>query len=80
MKKLLLLLLFITFSLSPSFSGTPPPAPITHLHPVQETVYITKTGSKYHKENCHYLKKSKIKTTKAEAKDAGHSACSVCRP
>ena len=80
MKRLLLLLLFISFSLSPSFSGTPLPAPITHLHPVQETVYITKTGSKYHKESCHHLRRSKIKIKKAAAKNAGYSACSVCKP
>ncbi|WP_257667052.1 hypothetical protein [Parapedobacter tibetensis] len=28
------------------------------------TVYITKTGEKYHKAGCQYLKKSQIKTTK----------------
>jgi micrococcal nuclease len=44
-----------------------------------QTVYITKTGSKYHSENCRYLSKSKIPIS---LKDAvlSYSPCSVCNP
>jgi len=80
MKKLLLLFLLITFSLSTGFSAMPVGEMVFDLHPVQESVYITKTGSKYHKETCHHLRKSKIKISKADAKNAGYSACSVCKP
>jgi high-affinity K+ transport system ATPase subunit B len=43
------------------------------------TVYVTKTGSKYHTSSCRYLNKSKIAMTLTEAKRA-YEACSVCKP
>jgi len=43
-------------------------------------VYITKTGEKYHKDGCRYLRQSKIKTTKKEAVKKGYGACKVCKP
>ena len=42
-----------------------------------ETVYRTRTGKKYHKENCSYLK-SKIETTVIEATAMGLEPCSRC--
>lgn len=45
-----------------------------------ETVYLTRTGAKYHRGGCRYLAKSQIPTTKAEAQAQGYGACSVCRP
>lgn len=65
---------------NPSFSNIPLKGSVSHTNPVQEVVYVTKTESKYHKGACHYLKKSKIKTSKSDAKSAGFSACSVCKP
>jgi len=44
------------------------------------TVYITKSGEKYHKAGCRYLSKSQIKTTKKEAVKNGYGACKVCKP
>lgn len=41
-------------------------------------VYITRTGKKYHIENCRYLSKSKIPITLKEAIERGYSPCSVC--
>lgn len=41
-------------------------------------VYVTKTGNKYHKSNCSYLKKSKIQTTLSEAQSQGYTPCSKC--
>ena len=43
------------------------------------TVYITKTGSKYHRANCRYLKKSSIPILFEEAKRR-YSPCSACSP
>jgi len=43
------------------------------------TVYITRTGKKYHLAGCRYLK-SKIKTTVKEAHANGYTACKVCHP
>lgn len=44
------------------------------------TVYITKTGEKYHTGGCSYLKKSKIAISLDEAKTDGYSPCSRCNP
>lgn len=44
-----------------------------------EIVYITDTGSNYHKESCSYLK-SKNAITKEKAQNEGYTACSRCRP
>lgn len=46
----------------------------------EQVVYVTKTGKKYHKSSCHYLKSSKIKTSKSKAKESGYTACKVCKP
>lgn len=44
------------------------------------TVYVTKTGNKYHRLNCRYLKKSSIPIKLVDAKRNGYTPCSVCRP
>ncbi len=44
------------------------------------TVYVTRTGSKYHRETCRYLRRSKIEITLLEAVDRGYTSCSVCKP
>ena len=43
-------------------------------------VYITATGTKYHKEDCQYLKYSKCKTFQEDAINSGYIPCSVCNP
>lgn len=43
------------------------------------TVYVTKTGEKYHRDGCRYLSKSKIPMSLENAK-MGYSPCSVCSP
>jgi hypothetical protein len=45
-----------------------------------QTVYITKTGSKYHRVSCQYLRKSKFAISIKEAVDRGYEPCSVCEP
>lgn len=48
--------------------------------PIKETtVYVTKTGAKYHADGCRYLSKSQISIALSEAKKR-FSACSVCKP
>ena len=44
------------------------------------TVYITNTGTKYHKSGCRYLSQSKIAISKKDAIAQGYGACSVCKP
>jgi len=43
-------------------------------------VYITRTGTKYHRAGCHHLRQSSIPITLAEARKRGYSTCSVCKP
>lgn len=56
------------------------PAPQKQAQPKEQTVYITKTGKKYHTATCRYLNRSKIGTSLTEAKANGYTACSVCKP
>lgn len=44
------------------------------------TVYITRTGKKYHREGCVSLERSQIPISLQEAKANGYGPCSVCKP
>jgi hypothetical protein len=44
------------------------------------TVYITDTGDKYHKDGCRYLRQSRMITAKETAVKMGYIACGVCNP
>ncbi len=46
----------------------------------ESTVYITKTGKKYHVTSCGYLRQSKISIGKNDAISRGYTPCSKCRP
>lgn len=72
----------------PAAPATGPPAVPTSpqsLAPIQEpapkaiTVYVTKSGSKYHRAGCRYLRKSAIPLSLDEAKRR-YSPCSECGP
>ena len=43
------------------------------------TVYVTRTGHKYHREYCRFLEYSKIPVSLDAAKQT-YEPCSVCRP
>lgn len=58
----------------PSTESPSPPKPSTI------TVYITKTGEKYHRAGCRYLSKSMIPIALESAKARGYTPCSVCKP
>lgn len=44
-----------------------------------QTVYVTKTGSKYHTAGCRYLRSSSIPMALSDAIKY-YSPCSVCKP
>lgn len=44
------------------------------------TVYITDTGSKYHRDGCRYLSRSKHAISKSRAIAEGYEPCKVCKP
>jgi hypothetical protein len=43
------------------------------------TVYVTRTGAKYHRDGCRYLSRSKIPMSLAEASKR-FAPCKVCKP
>ena len=45
-----------------------------------QTVYITKTGKKYHDDGCRFLSRSKFSIELSDAIARGYGACSVCKP
>ena len=45
-----------------------------------QTVYITKTGEKYHEHGCRYLKKSSISLDLSDAIKRGYNPCGICKP
>ncbi len=47
--------------------------------PQEVTVYVTRTGKKYHRESCSSLRHSKISKSLTEAKKQ-YGACKRCRP
>ncbi|MDC0300292.1 thermonuclease family protein [Verrucomicrobia bacterium] len=42
------------------------------------TVYITKSGKKYHAPGCRYLKKTRKRVSLFEAQELGLTACKIC--
>lgn len=60
----------------PSYQPTAAPVQST---PISQTVYITKTGSKYHSAGCQYLRNSKIPISLSTAKAQGYTPCKICR-
>ena len=52
---------------------------ITQESPRTQTVYVTRTGTKYHRGSCRYLRYSKIPIDLESAK-RNYGPCSVCRP
>jgi hypothetical protein len=49
-------------------------------HAFSQTVYVTKTGKKYHVQTCRYLSRSSIPISLANAIGAGYTPCSICDP
>jgi hypothetical protein len=82
MKKIvyvLLAMLCLSFTAPATFAQTDSTRKSKHV-PKEVTVYVTKTGGKYHRSNCSYLRKSSIPMKKSDAIAAGYTACSRCNP
>ena len=45
-----------------------------------DIVYITRTGTKFHRAGCRYLRHSAIPIRRSDAIAQGYEPCSVCRP
>lgn len=55
------------------------PAPSAIVTRAEATVYVTRTGHKYHRDGCRSLSKSKIPMKLSDAQKS-FTACKVCRP
>ena len=66
----------VTKSSEPSYQ--PSASAGTYSENNSETVYITKTGSKYRKSGCRHLSKSKIPISLSDAKARGYAPCQTC--
>jgi endonuclease YncB( thermonuclease family) len=55
-------------------------APAPAAQDADATVYVTRTGTKYHRAGCSSLRQSQIPMTLADAKARGYTPCSVCDP
>ncbi len=71
----------VTAAVAPT-PAKPTPSPVVKPpkpRPADVTVYVTRTGRKYHRGSCRYLRKSRIPMKLSEAK-ARYGPCSVCGP
>jgi hypothetical protein len=68
-KKILAVIIFLLFIAVTVFAA-----------PADTVVYITRTGAKYHRGSCSYLRQSKIETTLGPAVSRGYGPCSYCEP
>jgi len=76
----IVLLLALMGLVSPLSVGAQQASPQRAEEPKAETVYVTRTGKRYHREGCRYLASSKIPMTLKDAKAHGYTPCKVCRP
>lgn len=81
MRRLLATLtLFLTLLVPLAFPIASQPATQTQQDSKTQTVYITRTGKKYHRDGCRYLAASKTAISLKDAKAKGYTACKVCKP
>jgi len=76
----LLVFLFLLVSAPVAMVPFQQPAPPAKADKKTETVYVTRTGKKYHRENCRYLGSSKIPMSLKDAQAKGYMPCKVCHP
>ena len=75
-----LLFTFLMLAGVPAVVRSQVPAPHQQEQTKEQTVYVTKTGKKYHRATCRYLSRSKISISLKDAKAKGYTPCSVCKP
>lgn len=72
---------WMLFSLNPGavLGASIRPAVVAHRRDdLNRTVYITRTGKRYHGPNCRYLRQSRIPIKLKDAIAEGYTACHVC--
>jgi endonuclease YncB( thermonuclease family) len=61
-------------------TSNPAPSSSSAPDPGDQTVYITRTGAKYHRSGCSSLRKSSIPIKLKDAVTKGYTPCSRCNP
>jgi hypothetical protein len=80
-RRVLTLVLLSAAILAPSLSLVAhQPAPGRSVPPKEQTVYVTRTGKKYHRDGCRQLVRSRLPITLREAKQHKYTPCKVCKP
>lgn len=64
---------------APTAEAVAPPAATRDTSASTQTVYVTRTGTKYHRAGCRYLARSQIPMPLKDAA-ARYGPCSVCQP
>ncbi len=64
----------------PQMRIVPQTLPQPRTQTASDIVYITRTGSKYHRAGCRYLRYSAIPISRSQAIALGYGPCSVCKP
>ena len=72
------LLLFLTLAIPAAQPVTAAQQPAPSEQKKECIVYVTRTGHKYHRAGCSYLRQSAIPTTRSKAIKAGYAACKRC--
>jgi hypothetical protein len=81
MRRLLLTLVALLRLLAPGATlPAQQPAPQRQTQTKEQTVYVTRTGKRYHRDGCRYLSQSRIPISLKDAKAKGYTTCKVCRP
>jgi hypothetical protein len=81
MRRLLLTLTIALVLLGGAFYTAPThPTFAAQRDESRATVYVTRTGERYHRGSCHHLRRSKFAVSISEAKRQGYTPCKVCRP
>jgi hypothetical protein len=82
MRHIVRLLVFLCLLVSAPVAMVPlgPPALQNQSDSKTQTVYVTRTGKRYHRDGCRYLSSSRIAMSLKDAEAQGYTPCKVCRP
>lgn len=78
LKKLVLSLLLVLAAVSPIVASPVPLALSALIQKKDCTVYVTRTGHRYHRAGCSSLSKSSIAMSRSEAIKKGYTPCHRC--
>ncbi|MEO5911052.1 MAG: hypothetical protein ABIP95_09210 [Pelobium sp.] len=79
-KRILLLALLTGILFLPKLDAKTAVSELVYVESKSVSVYVTKTGKKYHLSDCSYLRQSKIEIDQKDAIKQGYTACSRCKP